>query len=113
MRRDHRAPRKRVGKRDDGPARCLGRDRCGEVEAAAWRFRIHDWRIRASRPCRIKPCFGDPVQPEEGPMASLIERSRMTVEELLASRHTPRPYEERCRYAMDLVDMHLYEENPE
>jgi hypothetical protein len=46
-------------------------------------------------------------------MASLIERSRMTVEELLASRDKARTYEERCRYALDLVDMHLHEENPE
>src|SRR2546430_2616729 len=99
MRRDHRAPGKRVGKRPGGPASARGRDGGGEVEAAAWRFGTLDWRIRASRPCRIKPCFGEPVQPEEGPMASLIERSRMTVEELLASRHEPRTYEERCRYA--------------
>ncbi len=46
-------------------------------------------------------------------MASVIERSRRTVEELLATRHKPRTYEEGCRYAMELVDMHLHEENPE
>jgi len=46
-------------------------------------------------------------------MASLIERSRMTVDELLATRRKARTYEERCRYALDLVDMHLHEENPE
>jgi len=46
-------------------------------------------------------------------MDSLIERSRMTVEELLARRPQVRSYEERCRYALDLVDMHLHEENPE
>ena len=36
-----------------------------------------------------------------------------TVEQLLARRHTPKSYEERCQYALDLVDMHLHEENPE
>ena len=46
-------------------------------------------------------------------MASVIERARMTVDELLASRNRPRNHEEQCRYAMDLVDMHLHEENPE
>jgi hypothetical protein len=46
-------------------------------------------------------------------MTSLIERSRMTVEELLATRSKVRTYEERCQYAMDLVEMHLHEENPE
>ena len=46
-------------------------------------------------------------------MTSLIERSRMTVEELLATRSKFRTYEERCQYAMDLVEMHLHEENPE
>ena len=46
-------------------------------------------------------------------MASLMERSRITVDELLASRHKARTNEERCRYALDLVDMHLHEENPE
>ena len=46
-------------------------------------------------------------------MTSLMERSRMTVEELLAKRPLARTHEERCRYAMDLVDMHLHEENPE
>ena len=46
-------------------------------------------------------------------MSSLVERSRMTVEQLLATRHKPRTYEEKGQYAMDLVDMHLHEENPE
>ena len=46
-------------------------------------------------------------------MTSLMERSRTTVEELLAKRPLARTYEERCRYAMDLVDTHLHEENPE
>lgn len=46
-------------------------------------------------------------------MSSALERARMTVGQLLASRHQRRTYEERCRYALDLVDMHLHEENPE
>ncbi len=46
-------------------------------------------------------------------MASLVERSRMTVDDLLGTRHKAKSYEERCRYAIDLVDMHLHEENPE
>lgn len=45
-------------------------------------------------------------------MASVIQRARTTVEELLARRHEPRTYEERCRYALELVEMHLHEENP-
>ena len=43
---------------------------------------------------------------------SLIERSRITVDGLLATRHVARTYEERCRYALDLVDMHLHDEKP-
>lgn len=43
----------------------------------------------------------------------VVERSRETAEQLLARRSAPMSYEERCRYAMDLVDMHLHEENPE
>jgi hypothetical protein len=46
-------------------------------------------------------------------MTSVIERARKTVEELLATRHQARTYEERCRYALELVDLHLHEENPE
>lgn len=46
-------------------------------------------------------------------MSAVIERARITVEQLLATRHRPRTYEEHCRYAADLVDMHLHEENPE
>jgi len=46
-------------------------------------------------------------------MSSLIERSRTTVDELLATRHKARTYEERSRYAMALVDLHLHEENPD
>lgn len=46
-------------------------------------------------------------------MASVIERARITVDELLATRNRPRNYKEQCQYALDLVDMHLHEENPE
>jgi SnoaL-like domain len=46
-------------------------------------------------------------------MPSVIERARMSVDQLLATRRQPRTYEERCRYALELVDMHLHEENPE
>jgi len=42
-----------------------------------------------------------------------ITRARETVDELLARRSTPKTYEQRCQYALDLVDMHLHEENPE
>jgi len=46
-------------------------------------------------------------------MSSVIERARITVDQLLATRHQPRTHEQRCQYALDLVDMHLHEENPE
>ena len=46
-------------------------------------------------------------------MSSVIERARVSVDELLATRQQARTYEQRCRYALDLVDMHLHEENPE
>jgi len=46
-------------------------------------------------------------------MSSVIERARVTVDQLLATRHQPRSYEEQCRYAAELVDLHLHEENPE
>lgn len=44
---------------------------------------------------------------------NIATKARETVDELLARRSTPKTYEDRCQYAMDLVDMHLYEENPE
>ena len=44
---------------------------------------------------------------------NVVTKARETVDELLARRSTPKNYEERCQYAMDLVDMHLHEENPE
>jgi hypothetical protein len=46
-------------------------------------------------------------------MSIVIERARLTVEQLLATRHQPKTYQEQCRYAADLVELHLHEENPE
>ena len=46
-------------------------------------------------------------------MSSVIERARLTVEQLLATRHRARNHQEQCRYAADLVELHLHEENPE
>jgi hypothetical protein len=45
-------------------------------------------------------------------MDTLNEMSSQTVEQLLARRTQPMSYEERVQYALDLVDMHLHEENP-
>jgi hypothetical protein len=42
-----------------------------------------------------------------------IEESRETVEQHLARRHRPKSYQEAVQYALDLVDMHLHEENPD
>jgi hypothetical protein len=42
----------------------------------------------------------------------LMQKSRQTIEQLLARRRQPMTHEERCRYALDLVAMHLEEENP-
>jgi hypothetical protein len=44
---------------------------------------------------------------------NLIQKSRETVEQLLARRNLQKTYEEKCQYALDLVDMHLHEENPD
>ena len=44
---------------------------------------------------------------------NIIEKSRETVEQLLARRNLPKTYEEKRQYAFDLVDMHLHEENPD
>ena len=46
-------------------------------------------------------------------METLIERSRNTVDDLIAHRHKPRTYEEKMQHALDVVTMHLQEENPE
>jgi len=45
--------------------------------------------------------------------ANLIEKSRETVEQIMARRGTAKTYEEKAQYASDIVDMHLHEENPE
>src|SRR5215510_6038297 len=50
---------------------------------------------------------------EQGNTMNIIEKSRETVEQLLARRNLPKTYEEKCQYALDLVDMHLHEENPD
>ena len=44
---------------------------------------------------------------------ALQKKSRETVEELLARRKLSKTYQEQCQYALDLVAMHLEEENPE
>ena len=44
---------------------------------------------------------------------NIIEKSRETVQQLLARRDLPKTYEEKRQYALDLVDMHLHEENPD
>jgi hypothetical protein len=46
-------------------------------------------------------------------MTGLLEQSRLTVDGLIARRHAPQSYEERVRHALDLIEMHLQEENPE
>jgi hypothetical protein len=47
------------------------------------------------------------------PMTTLVEESKMTVDSLIAKRHEPRTYEEKVQHALDVVGMHLQEENPE
>jgi hypothetical protein len=44
---------------------------------------------------------------------NIVEKTHETVEQLLARRHAPKTHEQQCQYALDLVDMHLHEENPE
>jgi len=46
-------------------------------------------------------------------MNTVIERARVSVQELLACWPTLRSYEQKAQYAHDLVEMHLHEENPE
>ena len=43
----------------------------------------------------------------------LVQKSRETVEQLLARRKLTKTYQQQCQYALDLVAMHLEEENPE
>src|ERR1700674_4092627 len=49
----------------------------------------------------------------KGNIMDVMQKSRETVEELLARRRLPKTYEQQCQYALDLVDMHLHEENPD
>jgi len=44
---------------------------------------------------------------------ALQMKSRETVDELLARRMRPKTHQEQCQYALDLVAMHLEEENPQ
>jgi hypothetical protein len=53
------------------------------------------------------------VHREQENIMDIIEKSRETVEQLLARRNLPKTYKEKCQYALDLVDMHLHEENPD
>ena len=46
-------------------------------------------------------------------MTTLVEESKMTVDSLIAKRHEPRTYEEKVQHALDVVEMHLQEENPD
>lgn len=46
-------------------------------------------------------------------MTTLVENSKMTVDGLIAKRHEPRTYEEKVRHALDVVELHLQEENPD
>jgi ketosteroid isomerase-like protein len=47
------------------------------------------------------------------PMTTLVEKSKLTVDSLIARRHEPRTYQEKVQHALDVVGMHLQEENPE
>src|ERR1700719_2288385 len=46
-------------------------------------------------------------------MAALAEKAQITADSLIAQRRKLRTYAEKARHAMDLVQMHLEEENPE
>lgn len=46
-------------------------------------------------------------------MTTLLERSKLTVDDLIARRHDARTYEEKVQHALDIVEMHLQEENPD
>jgi hypothetical protein len=43
----------------------------------------------------------------------LVERARLTVDDLIVRRHKLRTYDEKVRHALDLVQMHFEEENPD
>jgi ketosteroid isomerase-like protein len=58
--------------------------------------------------------FGRVLSAREDAMETALQnKSRETVEDLLARRRQPKTYQELCQYALDLVAMHLEEENPE
>ena len=46
-------------------------------------------------------------------MSAVIKHARRTVDQLLAMRDKPKTSTEQCQYALELVDLHLHEENPE
>jgi ketosteroid isomerase-like protein len=46
-------------------------------------------------------------------MTIVAEKARLTVDELIARRFQPATYEEKVQHALDLVEMHLQEENPD
>jgi hypothetical protein len=46
-------------------------------------------------------------------MATILEKARLAVGELLERRHRLRTYEDRVQYALDLVRMHFELENLE
>lgn len=56
-----------------------------------------------------------PVYKNLGGRSTMADAAKAveTVEQLLRRRHIVKTYEERCQYALDLVDMHLHEENPD
>ncbi|MBS0246821.1 MAG: nuclear transport factor 2 family protein [Proteobacteria bacterium] len=46
-------------------------------------------------------------------MTALVEQAKLTVDALIAGRHAAQTYEQKVQHALDLVEMHLQEENPE
>jgi hypothetical protein len=46
-------------------------------------------------------------------MTMVAEKARLTVDDLIARRLQPTTYEEKVQHALDVVEMHLQEENPD
>jgi hypothetical protein len=46
-------------------------------------------------------------------MSTIVEKAKLTVDELLERRHRLHTYVERVQHALDLVYMHFETENPE
>src|ERR1700734_3627481 len=46
-------------------------------------------------------------------MSTIVEKAKLTVDELLERRHRLHTYAERVQHALDLVYMHFETENPE